>query len=342
MKLKEIGEFGLIARLKDKVYRPDQRVIAGIGDDAAAVQVSGGQLLLLTTDVLVERVHFDRRIQSFRQIGWRTMVANVSDIAAMGGLPRHALVSICLPGTVSVEDTEEIYDGMQAVAAEHDFGIVGGDTVSSPRDLVISVCMTGEVSRKHLLTRKGAQAGDLICVTGELGGSQAGLAMLQAAGEQEERISPRLPDEEWSQVRERHLRPQARLREARVLAQSGQVHAMIDVSDGLAGEVSHIAQESDVGVQIIQEKIPIGPQTRRVAEHLGCSALDFALSGGEDFELVFTLSPKSARQIIKSIADQTGTSVSIVGKVLPAKAGIVLVSSEGTQRPLRAKGYQHF
>ena len=342
MKLGQIGEFGLIARLKEKVCRPDQRVVTGIGDDAAAVRVSPHELLLLTTDVLVERVHFDGNIQSFWQIGWRAMVANVSDIAAMGGLPRYALVSICLPDTMSVEAVEEVYDGMEAVAEEHHFQIIGGDTVSSPQDLVVSICLSGEVLEENLITRGGAQVGDLICITGELGGSQAGLAMLQlVTSSKKSGVSP-LPEDEWSAVRDRHLKPRPRLREARLLVQGGLVHAMIDVSDGLAGEVGHIAQESGVGAEILEEKIPIGAETRRVARHLGLSALDFALYGGEDFELVFTIPPGDAHRVAERIRRETGTPISVIGKVLPVAEKIVLLSPLGKRIPLLTEGYRHF
>jgi len=342
MRLEEIGEFGLIARLRQRVERPDNRVLVGIGDDAAVIKTAPGELLLLTTDVLVEGVHFDRRIAGFWHIGWRAMAANVSDIAAMGGLPGHALVSICLPETVGIEDVDRIYQGMQAVADEYSFGIVGGDTVSSPRGMVLSICLTGEAAEGDLMLRDGAREGDLICVTGELGGSQAGLAMLQAellsSGGADEPVQL----EEWPQVRDRHLQPRPRLKEARLLAQMGGVHAMIDVSDGLAGEVGHIVEESGVGAEVREKDVPIGSQTRRVAEHLGGSALDYALHGGEDFELVFTVSPSDADRIGKEIRDQTGTTVSMVGKILPAEGGVVLISPQGKKTKLISEGYRHF
>ena len=342
MKLEQIGEFGLIARINKKVGRRNRRVVAGIGDDAAAVWASPDEILLLTTDILVEGVHFDRRIQSFWQIGWRAAVANVSDIAAMGGLPRHALVSICLPETVSVEQVDELYEGMQAAADEYHFGIVGGDTVSSPRDLVVCPCLFGEVEESSLVLRGGAEAGDLICTTGELGGSQAGLAMLQRVVSPARDGPAPLPENEWSAVRERHLQPRPRLREARLLAQGGVAHAMIDVSDGLAGDVRHIAEESGVGAEIFEEKIPIGSQTRRGAQYLGASGLDFALNGGEDFELLFTISPDDFPGAAKRIRRETGTDISAIGKVLPVREGIVLVSPEGKRTPLLTEGYQHF
>jgi thiamine-monophosphate kinase len=270
------------------------------------------------------------------------MVANTSDIAAMGGLPKHALVSICLPETVGIEDVDRIYQGMQAVADEHGFGIVGGDTVSSPREIVLSIFLTGTATEGDLMLRGGAREGDLICVTGELGGSQAGLAMLQAELMSSDDPQKNLPQEKWSQVRNRHLQPRPRLKEARLLAQTGCVHAMIDVSDGLAGDVGHILEESGVGAEIRQEDIPIGSQTHLVAQHLGGLALNYALHGGEDFELIFAVGQSDAERICGQIQGQTGTPVSIIGKILPAESGVVLISPEGQKTKLITEGYRHF
>jgi thiamine-monophosphate kinase len=339
MKLSRIGEFGLIDRLERLVSHPDEQLVVGIGDDAAAVRTTPDRLLLLTADVLVERVHFDRRIHSFQQIGWRAMVANISDIAAMGGMPKHALISICLPGSMRVEEVEEIYGGLNAAAQEYGCAIIGGDTVTSPRDLVVSVALTGEVSEERLVTRGGARVGDLICVTGQLGGAQAGLAMLRLL--ESTGTSP-LPEEQWVQARDRHLWPRPRLREAQEVVRSGRIGAMIDVSDGLAGEVGHIARRSGVGAEIWEEKIPIGPQTLRVAEQLGISVLELALCGGEDFELVFTIPTDGVRDVTEIVFRKTGTKISTVGKILPAGEGLVQVSSKGKKKTLVAEGFRHF
>ncbi len=342
MRLEQIGEFGLIARLKEKIGRKGHGVVTAIGDDAAAVRISPDFLVLLTADVLVERVHFDRRIHSMWQIGWRTAVANVSDIAAMGGLPRYALVSICLPEVISVEQVEELYGGMKAVGDEHHFEIVGGDTVSSPHDLVISFSLFGEVEEDCLVSRGGARVGDLICVTGELGGSQAGLALLQQALSSKRGTRKRLLENRWPLVCDRHLRPQPRLAEGRLLAQERVVHAMIDISDGLAADVGHIARESGVGAEIIEDRIPIGSQTRLAARHLGVSSRDLALHGGEDFELAFTISSEDAPGVVESVRQRTGIAVSIIGKVITAPQGLVLISASGKRHPLLAEGYRHF
>jgi thiamine-monophosphate kinase len=341
MKLSQIGEFGLIDRLREQLLPRGSQVIIGIGDDAAAVRTTAGNLILLTADVLVERIHFDRGIHDFRQIGWRAMAANISDIAAMGGLPRHALVSICLPGDVSVEDVEEIYRGMGALAREYDCDIVGGDTVSAPRDLVISIAMTGEVQEERLVTRKGAQVGDLICVTGQLGGSQAGLAMLRYQLEAPQPDDPESAGH-WNKVRERHLWPRPRLHAAQELVWTGWIHSMIDVSDGLAGDLAHIAKQSGVGAEIEEDSVPIDPQTRWVADHLNRSALDFALAGGEDFELLFTVAADTAPKVSEVTAKKGGLDVTVIGRVRPSEMGVVLVNSDGRERPLVEEGFQHF
>jgi thiamine-monophosphate kinase len=342
MRLSQIGEFGLIDRLRKQLVPLDRQVVVGPGDDAAVVRTTAGNLILLTADALVEGVHFDRRIHDFRQIGWRAMVANVSDIAAMGGRPRHALISIGLPDDVAVEEVEEIYRGMGAVAREYGCDIVGGDTVSSPKDLVISIAMTGEVQEERLVTRRGAQVGDLICVTGQLGGSQAGLIMLRSLRGDAREPRTSVPENRWDRVRERHLWPRPRLREAQELVRAGLVHSMIDISDGLAGDLAHIVEQSEVGAEIEEEKIPIDSQTRWVADHLGISAIDLPLRGGEDFELLFTVACDANGEDLERVARKTGVALTIIGRIQPQEMGMTLLGPGGVKRPLVAGGFRHF
>lgn len=342
MKLSQVGEFGLIDRLQRQLAACGRQVVVGPGDDAAAVRTTAGNLLLMTADVLVEHVHFDRGIHDFHHIGWRAMAANLSDIAAMGGRPGHALVSICLPDDVSVEAVEEIYRGMVAVTGEYGGDIIGGDTVSAPSDLVIAIALTGEVREERLVTRTGAREGDLICVTGQLGGSRAGLDMLRSLQEDAPRPVVSVPADLWDRVRQRHLRPCPRLRAAQELTRAGYVHSMIDISDGLAGDLGHIAERSGVGAEIEEEKIPIDPQTRWVAGHLGTPAVDYALSGGEDFELLFTVAAGTAPEDLERVAERTGLDVTVIGRVLSGDAGLALLGPGGEKRPLVAGGFRHF
>jgi len=342
MKLSRIGEFGLISRLQRQLLPAGSDVVVGPGDDTAAVRTAAGTLTLLTADVLVEHVHFDRGIHGFEDIGWRAMAANISDIAAMGGRPKHALVSICLPDDVTVERVEEIYHGMAAAAGEHGCDIIGGDTVASPRELVISIALTGEVAEEHMVTRAGAREGDLVGVTGHLGGSQAGLAMLRTLQQETRGPEAAPPAERWDRIRGRHLRPHPRVRAARELVRTGCVHAMIDVSDGLAGDLRHLADRSGVGAEIEQEKIPIDDQTRWAAEHLGASAFDFALSGGEDFELLFTAAGETAPEVLEKAAGKAGLAITLIGRILPRKEGLIMVGPGGRKEPLVQGGFRHF
>jgi thiamine-monophosphate kinase len=343
MKLSRIGEFGLIDRLQRQLPPAGAEVVVGPGDDAAAVRGPEGKLILLTADVLIEGIHFDRRIHGFEDIGWRAMAANISDIAAMGGRPGHALVSICLPDDVTVEQVEEIYRGMADLAGECGCGIIGGDTVSSPRELVVSVALTGEVAGERMVIRGGAREGDVIAVTGRLGGSQAGLAMLRSRRlETQDPGKEPPPAERWDRIRRRHLRPRPRLRTAGELVRSGCVHAMIDVSDGLAGDLRHLADRSGVGAEIDREKIPIDDQTRWAAEHLGASALDYALSGGEDFELLFTVAADTDPEILRRAAAEEDLTVALIGRVRPREEGLILSGSDGQKEPLIQEGFQHF
>ncbi len=342
MRLSRIGEFGLIDRLLRRLPPLQGTVVVGPGDDAAAVQPAAGTLTLLTADVLVENVHFDRGIHDFEDIGWRAMAANISDIAAMGGRPGHALVSICLPEDVTVEQVEKIYRGMGAVAGEYDCDIIGGDTVASPRDLVVSIALTGEVAKEHMVTRDGAREGDLIGVTGRLGGSQAGLAMLRRLHEKTFASGAAPPAERWDRIRRRHLRPRPRLRAAEELVRTGCIHSMIDVSDGLAGDLGHIVDRSGVGAEIEGEKIPIDPQTRWAAEYIGASARDFALSGGEDFELLFTVAADTAADVLQEAATRAGLDITLIGRIRPRNQGLTIVEPSGEKKPLIGKGFVHF
>lgn len=337
MRLQQIGEFGLIEKIKGKVAVTDERVVLGIGDDAAAFKTITGKLLLLTTDSLVEGIHFDLEYTTFCQVGWKAMVANISDIAAMGGIPTAAAVSLCLPGGIRVESVEELYTGMGEVGERYGVSIIGGDTTASPSGLMVSVAMVGEVEPDKLVTRARAKAGDAICVTGELGGAVAGLKVLKA----------RKPGtlaglQRWSPAVAKHLVPTPRVKEARVLVERAAINSMIDISDGLASEINHICRASGVGAEIFVDKIPVFPPSEEVAQNLGESALDYVLSGGEDFELLFTLSPGEAVKLLKGMLEETGTKVTVIGSTLEAEEGTYLVDFNGQKKPLPSEGYDHF
>lgn len=309
--MKALGEFGLIDLLASKVGHGVE-LVKGIGDDCAVLD--GEELYtLLTTDMLVSGDHFNTEWQTPGQIGWKSMIANVSDIAAMGGYPLWSLVSLALPENIQVEFLEEIYDGMLSASERYGFTIIGGDTTHGDI-LVINIVMIGRVEKDVLCLRSHAQVGDLICVTGDLGKSWAGLELLRAGK---------------TGYTDYHLEPSCRLEEARKLAPH--VNGMIDVSDGLASEVLHICQQSGVGAVVEKEKIPISEKTRETGVLLDKDPYRWALSGGEDFELVFTL-PESELKSIK------GVRYTVVGEII--KEGRYLMDA-GKKVELKG-GYDHF
>ena len=337
MKLRQIGEFGLIDRIKKKVESTSEGIYLGIDDDAAAYEPTKGMVALLTTDVFVESIHFDPVFATPYQIGWKAMAANLSDIAAMGGLPRTAVISLCLLEKTEVEWVEELYGGMNDMTRQFGGSIIGGDTSVTHSQTVISIALAGEVEGKRLTTRAGAKVGDVICVTGDLGGSVAGLTVLRKNQKIREKTK-----EQWSHVIEKHLQPLPRIQEARILVEETKINSMIDISDGLASEVHHICELSGIGARIYEEEIPIHDQTAHVAQEFGTSPAKYALYGGEDFELVFCLSPKRVSNTLDIIESETGTKVSIVGNIVEHEQEITLIDERGDQQELPFRGYNHF
>ena len=327
MLIKDIGEFDLIKRISAGLMPTGRPVIAGIGDDSAVLPASEGRLQLVTTDMLVENVHFRLDFAKPFQIGWRSLAVNVSDIAAMGGEPTYAFVSIGLPLETTVEFVEELYSGMQQIASDYSVDIVGGDTVSSPQ-IVINIALLGEVEAENLLLRSGARAGDALVVTGDLGGSETGLTILKD-GLQLEGI-------------EKYLMPVPRVREGRLLAESGYVTAMIDISDGLASEVHHICEASGTGAKLRMNSIPLSDNVRRVAEYAGKGPYDLALYGGEDYELLFTCRPDKVSYLAENMLKVCGTPLNTVGQIVERSHSITIEDASGKITPLKPRGYDHF
>lgn len=317
MKVKDIGgEFALIERIARKIK--DGNVLTQIGDDTSAVKM-GGRIILLTTDTLVEGDHFRRGWFTPFQIGRKAMEANVSDIAATGGEPRYALVSLCLKKGEDVEFVEDVYRGMRASGRRNGFEIIGGN-VTHGKQTVIDVFMTGETDRP--VFRSGARDGDFICVTGDLGKSRAGLELFLEFGKRAKKMKEA----------KAYLEPSSRLKESAKI--SGHVTSMIDVSDGLASEIRHVCGMSGKGAEIMKESIPVSGRTSKAAGMLGKDPYDFALHGGEDFELVFTIPEKELGKLKGKI------KFSVIGKILPKAKGIYLLD-KGKKSKL-GKGYDHF
>ena len=327
MKIGKIGEFGLIDLLKRRVLSKDESVLVNIGDDAAVIKSPKDKLLIFTTDTMVEKVHFDLRYSTFKQIGWKAMVANLSDIAAMGGLPRFALVTVGFPKSISVESVISIYDGITAVGRRYGCKVIGGDTVFSPKRVFISIALLGEVEKKFLVTRSGAKEGDLIFVSGDLGEAQAGLEFLLK--------NPR----KKSRLVRKHLNPLPRITEARTLIRNLKITSMIDISDGLSSELFHLTEESNLGAVIYEEKIPISPKCIRAGHLLKESPLLWALSSGEEYELLFTVSRKELQYLERV---KRKVKASLIGEMVGKKEGVVLQRKSGKKTKLAKTGFKHF
>ena len=330
MKLEQLGEFALIDRIKQDTINKADSVVIGIGDDAAVLKPTPQLLQLVTTDMLVEKVHFDLSTTSAWQLGYKAIGVNISDIAAMGGMPRHVVVSIALPSYLSVDFVVSIYDGMKEICREYGVNIVGGDTVSSPHGLIINVTVIGEVEPDKLQRRSGASIGQLVVVTGTLGDSGCGLDLLTKGDWQGYGFAPFLAT--------RHLVPKPQVAAGRTLASFGST-SMNDISDGLASEVNEIAAASHVGMRIYRMKIPLSPELQAAAVMLGKTAVDYALYGGEDYQLVFTIAPEQFKLLAQV---DMGVSLTVVGEVTNQSQGVVLVAEDGHTSTLEAKGYNHF
>jgi thiamine-monophosphate kinase len=327
--LKEIGEFGLIDLIKtDTIIHPES-VVAGIGDDAAVLLPTPRQLLLLTTDMLVEDIHFDLRTTTSWQLGYKAVAVNLSDIAAMGGIPRHLLVSLAIPQEVTVEFITGLYEGMKEICHEFGVNIVGGDTVASPRGLIINVAVSGEVEPGKLQRRGGAVSGDVLVVTGNLGNSACGLDLLQLGDWEEYPFA-------WPLVTS-HLTPRPLVKTGQMLAALGS-SCMDDVSDGLASEANEIAAASRVGLRIYADKIPVSNELRAAAAIIGKKPLEYALYGGEDYQLLFSIAPDKLKLLTDT---DLGVEITPIGEVIES-GGVTLVGPDGGVNQLLPQGYNHF
>ena len=326
--LADVGEFGLIEIISRSAIIDDSKVIKGIGDDCAVVvPVANDCVELLTTDMLVEDVHF-LRTTTAEDIGYKAIACNVSDIAAMGGKPLHCLISLAAPKDASTDWILELYAGMRAACAEYGVNIVGGDTVSSNQGFIINIALTGEVPRGETLLRSGARPGDWICVTGVPGSSAVGLHCI-LTGVQRER--------EESLFIEKHCRPKARVLAGQILRTCG-ASAANDISDGVASELNEIAYASGVRIEIESELMPVPKVSARLGESLTQTALELALYGGEDYELLFTISETAGAALEKSELDDWH----VIGRVCAGQPGVFLKNSAGQMEKIESRGYNHF
>ncbi len=333
MNLKEIGEFGFIKKIsRGCLIRPD-RVIKGIGDDAAAFITDPGYLNLITTDLLVERIHFLREAISGFDLGYKSLAVNLSDIAAMGGTAREAFVSIAIPEDCHLDYLEQIYDGIKNLAAKFEVNVLGGDTTGSRIDLIINIVVQGIVSKEELLCRDAARPGDIIFSTGFLGDSRAGLHLI---------LNKITADTEaLKSLLKSHLVPEPHLQEGRFLARRRGVHAAIDTSDGLSSDLGHIVEESRVGARLFADKIPVSQALEEFCTRFDFDPIHYALAGGEDYTLLCTITPESADQIANAFAKEFKRPLFRIGEITAEKQ-LALVYPDARTKPITSTGWDHF
>lgn len=333
----EIGEFGLIDKISSSAHQQLPTTIKGIGDDAS-VHDAGDKYILLSTDMLHEGIHFDLSYMPLQHLGFKAIAVNVSDIAAMNGIPKQVTVNLALSNRFSVEAVEVFYEGVKLACEAYNVDLVGGDTTASPSGLMISVTVMGEVAKDKIAYRSGAKEGDIICVSGDLGGAFIGLQILER--EKQEFIAnpdmqPKL--DQYDIVVGRQLRPRARMDIVHELADLDIIPtSMIDISDGLASELFHLCKQSDLGVSIYEDKLPIEKQTYETAAEFGMDPNTCALNGGEDYELLFTIKQEDFPKVEKH------EDIQIIGYTHAKDKGRVMVTRNDAVIELQAQGWKHF
>lgn len=336
--LSQLGEFGLIRRLTSGFVLQNKETVKGIGDDAAVLRFESEKDMLVSTDMLLEGVHFDLTYMPLKHLGYKAAVVNFSDIYAMNGHPKQLFVSLACSNRFPVEALEQIYEGIAMACKAYGVDLAGGDTTSSKAGLILSLSVTGEVERGKSVLRSGAKQGDLLVVSGDLGGAYVGLQLL----EREKNVFMDHPDaqpdlEGNDYILERQLKPEARMDVVEYLAEIGVVPtAMLDVSDGLSSETLHICGQSNVGCRLYEEKIPIDPTTYAMAREFNLDPTVCALSGGEDYELLFTVEQGDYEKIKGS------TLLSVIGHITDVSEGVQLVDKSGGMHELTAQGWNSF
>jgi thiamine-monophosphate kinase len=332
-----LGEFGLIEHLTRAFPLRQPSTLRGIGDDAAVIE-NGDFCTVVSTDMLVEGIHFDLAYVPLKHLGYKAVVVNLSDIYAMNALPKQITVSIAISNRFSVEALEDLYAGIQLACDTYEVDLVGGDTTSSPKGLTISVTAIGQGEKERLSYRSGARVGDLICITGDLGAAYLGLQLLEREKQIWQEHPETQPDfEEQQYVIGRQLKPEARRDMIDTFHKVGlRPTSMIDVSDGLASEIFHICKQSKVGALIEESGVPIHPDAQLLALKFKLDPVTCALNGGEDYELLFTIRPEDVEKV-KYLPD-----IYIAGEIMEAEYGIKLNTKGGNLHPLKAQGWVHF
>ncbi|MFA8301246.1 MAG: thiamine-phosphate kinase [Hyphomicrobiales bacterium] len=335
--LSELGEFGLIDKLTENFPIRHSSTIKGIGDDAAVLSETSNQRLV-STDLLIEGVHFDLMYTPLKHLGYKAAIVNFSDIAAMNGTPKQMTVSLAVSNRFSLEALKELYSGIQAACDRYNVDLVGGDTTSSNSGMFISITIIGEAPKEEVVYRSTVNEKDLLCVTGDLGGAYMGLMLL----EREKKVFQESPGVQpdlsgFDYVLGRQLRPEARVDIIKKLKEAGIMPTgMIDISDGLASEALHLANDSGLGVNIYEDKIPIHPMTFDVSEQFKLVPSITALNGGEDYELLFSIKQEDYEKITKL------DDISVIGHFTDKSFGYNLITNDNTSIPLNAQGWDHY
>ena len=333
-----IGEFGLIDKINQRVVLQHASTLKGIGDDAAVIDGGSDHKKLISTDMLLEGVHFDLSYMPLTHLGYKAVTVNVSDIAAMNGIPKQMTISLGLSNRMSVEAVEALYEGIFAAAKDYQIDIVGGDTTSSRSGLVISITLIGESALDNIVYRNGAKEGDILCLSGDIGGAYMGLQILEREKEvfkADPNMQPQL--DKYSYIVGRQLRPKARMDVIHELRDLGILPtSMIDISDGLASEIFHLCEQSQKGACIYEDKLPIEKQTFDTAAEFSMDPNTAALNGGEDYELLFTIDQKDFEKM------KNHDDITTIGYMHAPDLGKVMVTDNKNTIELTAQGWIHF
>jgi len=332
VRLTEIGEFGLIDRITRIVNGSKPDIVVGIGDDAAVVRSDLRKLKVLTTDVMVEGIHFNLAYTPFESLGWKALATTISDVAAMGGIPLYGLVSLALPVSWNVENVELLYKGLKRCGDVYQCTLVGGDTVQSQGMCFISVAVMGEIEEGSVVRRNGAKEKDLICVTGELGGATVGFEVLESGQGKDN-----FPDSV-----SRFLEPKVRLQESQQLVKEMHVSSMIDISDGLSSEITHLCQQSDCGCIIWEDQIPVSKEAIFWSRGHEKAISAYALKSGEEYELLFTVARTEFEKWRNSTKNKKNVlNITVIGEITRKEEGICSMKG-GKKKQLVPDGWDHF
>jgi thiamine-monophosphate kinase len=336
--LSNLGEFQLIQSIPRQLITQGFCPTVGTGDDAAVLPSSPQQQVVISTDLLVEEIHFTRKTATLFDIGYKAATANLSDIAAMGATPTGIFVAIAVPSSLTAHDWQEFYRGVAVPCRPYKVKLLGGDTSSSPSSLFIAMTIVGQVRSEHILTRQGAKIGDLVYVSGTLGDSAAGLTHLKNCRRPPKPSSLSKP---VAYLVQRHLRPTARIALGQLLASQPYASSAMDLSDGLSGDIGHLCRQSRVGALIFSEQIPMSQPLQRYAKRIRANPLYWALHGGEDYELLFTIPPKWQREFEKC-AKKRRIRITQIGTIHSKRLGIRIEQDDHRQDELVPRSYEHF